>query len=146
VNDGGCYGSVLLANELWHSLTSMNGRDVPWVHGCVLDHGHDDDHGAPAYQVDGQPQQWLRWSDSGSVRIEHVEASPPGRHSRPPRAAAAVDRPPQPVAAEAPPAHRPSDAGSPGRDPQADALWAIAAAIDRLADAILGLRNPMQDK
>jgi len=46
VVNGGCYGSVLLDNELWQSLTAMNGHDVPWVYGCVLDHGHDEDHGA----------------------------------------------------------------------------------------------------
>ena len=135
MNDGGCYGSVLLAHELWQSLTAMNGRDVPWVFGCALDHGHGDDHGAPAYQVDGQPQQWLRWSDGGPARIEHVEAAPPGRHSRQRQAAA-----------DTAPVVRPADVGSPGRDPHADALWAIAAAIDRLADAITGMRNPMQDK
>ncbi len=44
---GDCYGSVLLDNELWQSLTAMTGRNVPWVYGCVLAHGHDGDHGAP---------------------------------------------------------------------------------------------------
>jgi len=84
VNGGCCYGSVLLDNTLWQSLTAMNGRDVPWVHGCVLDHGHDGDHGAPAYPLDEEPQQWLRWPDKGPVRLEAVEPSPPARHSSPP--------------------------------------------------------------
>jgi hypothetical protein len=83
VNRGGCFGSVLLDNELWQSLTSMNGRSVPWVHSCVLDHGHDGDHGAPAYHVDGEPKHWLRWPDTGPVRLAPVEPSPPGRHSKP---------------------------------------------------------------
>jgi hypothetical protein len=55
---GGCYGSVLLDNELWQTLTATNGRDVPWVHGCVLNHGHGGDHGAPATSLDDEAQQW----------------------------------------------------------------------------------------
>jgi hypothetical protein len=147
VNGGGCYGSVLLDNELWQSLTAMNGRDVPWVHGCVLDHGHDGDHGAPAYYVDGEPQQWLRWPDTGPARLERVELSPPGRHSRPPRSA--TDRPPQrsTTTTGGAPASRPGDGGLPAAaGSQIEALWAIAAAIDRLADALARLGNPPRDK
>jgi hypothetical protein len=77
VSGGGCYASVLLDGELWQSLSTINGRDVSWVHGCVLDHGHDDDHGAPAYRVEGEPQHWLRWSDTGPARLDRVELSPP---------------------------------------------------------------------
>jgi hypothetical protein len=55
---GGCYGSVPLDIELWQSLTAMNGRNVRWVHGCVL-HGDHGDHGAPAHYFDGAPPQWV---------------------------------------------------------------------------------------
>jgi hypothetical protein len=137
VNGGGCYGSVLLDNELWQSLRVQIGRDVPWVHGCVLDHGHKGDHGAPAYQVDGEPQQWLRWPDAGPARLEHVEVSPPGRHSRP--TGDSHNRPPPrsstATTAQAGPGPAPG-LGTPVTGPPADALWAIAAAIERLADVL----------
>jgi hypothetical protein len=145
VNGRGCYGSVLLDNELWQSLTAMNGRDVPWVHGCVLDHDHDDDHGAPAYHVDGEPQKWLRWPDTGPARLEHVDLSPPGRHSRPLRSA--PDRPPQrSTTTTDAPAHRPGDVELPATASQIEALWAITAAIDRLASAIARLGNSPRDE
>jgi hypothetical protein len=136
VNDGGCYGSVLLDNEMWQSLRSRTGGDVPWVHGCVLHHGHKGDHGAPAYQVDGEPQQWLRWPDTGAARLEYVEVSPPGRHSRP--AEESDNRPPpwSATAATTAPAEPGPGLGTPATAPPAEALWAIAAAIERLADVL----------
>lgn len=144
MNGGSCYGSVLLDNELWQSLTAMNGRDVPWVHGCVLDHSHAGDHGAPAYHGDGEPQQWLRWPDMGPARLERVDPSPPGRHSRP--SSSAPDRPTtRPTTTGASP-QPPGDIGLPATGSQKEALWAIAAAIDRLADAVTRLGNPPRDK
>jgi hypothetical protein len=135
VNGGGCYGSVLLDNELWQSLTALTGRDVPWVHGCIFDHGHDGDHGAPAYQVDGEPQHWLCWPDAGPARLDRVEPSPPGRHSKP--YGEPSDRPPlRSSTATSAPAHPFAGVVSPATGSQADALWAIAAAIDRLADVV----------
>jgi hypothetical protein len=110
MSGGGCYGSVLLDKTLWQSLTAMNRRDVPWVHGCVLDHGHDGDHGAPAYPLDEEPQQWLRWPDNGPARLEAVEPSPPGRHSSPPSSAPARPAPPSATSAHA---QHPGDVGSP---------------------------------
>jgi hypothetical protein len=134
---GGCYGSVLVDNDLWQSLTAMTGRNVPWVHGCVLAHGHDGDHGAPAHYLDGSPQQWLRWSDAGPARLEVVEPSPPGRHSRP--LSSTPGRPTRrstTTTTTASPAHRPGDVDSQVTGTPAEALWAIAAAIDRLADIV----------
>lgn len=128
---GSCYGSVLLDDELWQSLTALNGHDVPWVHGCVLEHGHDGDHGAPAYHEDGKPQQWLRWRHTGPARLERVDPSLPGRHSGP------VSSVPDP--------DHPSDVESSPVDSQVEALRAIAAAIDRLADAVIDLRKPPRD-
>jgi hypothetical protein len=143
VNGAGCYGSVLLENELWQPLTAMNGHDVPWVHGCVLDHGHDGDHGAPAYHVDGEPQQWLRWPDTGPARLERVEPSAPGRHSKP--LSAPTNRPPRSTTASGSPTDRRDGVGVPVTGSEAEALWAIAAAIERLADAIARLGNPPRD-
>jgi len=132
---GGCYGSVLLDNELWQSLTAMTGRNVPWVHGCVLAHGHDGDHGAPAHSLDGAPQQWLRWPEAGPARLEDVEPSPPGRHSRP--LSSTPGHPtPRSTRTTAAPAHQAGDVDSQVTGPQADALWAIAAALERLADIV----------
>lgn len=143
MNDaGGCYGSVLLDNDLWQSLTAMNGHAMPWVHGCVLDHGHQGDHGAPADRRDEGPQQWLRWSETGPARLERVEPSPPGRHSRPPRLA--PDRPAPQTTVTGAHSHQPKDVRLPETDAQA--LWAIAAALERLADAVERLRNPPGDK
>jgi hypothetical protein len=141
---GGCFGSVLLANELWQSLTAMNGRNVPWVHSCALDSGHDEDHGAPVYQVDGEPQRWIRWPDTGPVRLDVVELSPPGRHSKSLSAAPS----PAPASATTPAASpRPvAEDRSPTRGSEADALWAIAAALERLADTVAAyLANPPHD-
>lgn len=141
-NAGGCYGSVLLDNDLWQSLTAMNGHAVPWVHGCVLDHGHDGDHGAPLTHLDEEPQQWVRWSDTGSARLQRLDPSPPGRHSRPRNAH--PDRPTTPSPTTGAHAHQPKDVRLPETDAQA--LWAIAAALERLADAVERLRNPPGDK
>lgn len=134
---GGCYGSVLLDNDLWQSLTALNGHQVPWVHGCVLDHAHDGDHGAPVTHLDHEPQHWLRWPDTGLARLERVDTSPPGRHSRP-----ASDLPASPPTATAAHAHQTEDGQAPVAGSQTEqALWAIAAAIERLADAVDRARN-----
>ncbi|RDH77745.1 hypothetical protein DVS77_15400 [Mycolicibacterium moriokaense] len=136
----GCYGSVLLDNELWQSLAALNGHDVGWVQGCVLEDGHDGDHGAPAFISDGQPQQWLRWRHTGPARIQQVDPAPPGRHSAEERQAPEVQAA-EPIAAASPAANSQAST-SQASGSQDEALWAIAAAIDRLAKAIADLRNP----
>jgi hypothetical protein len=144
VNRAACFGSVLLDNELWQSLTAMNGRNVPWVHSCALDHGHDSDHAAPAYHVDGEPQHWLRWPDTGPVRLDLVELSPPGRHSKP--LSAPPNSPPRSTTTTDASAHPVAEDRSPARDSQAEALWAIAAALERLADVVATyLASPPHD-
>jgi hypothetical protein len=146
VNGGGCYGSVLLDNELRQSLTATNGSDVPWVHGCLLDHSHDGDHGAPVYHVDGGPQHWLRWHDSGPARLERLELSAPGRHSRSLIAPPPSPPPPQPTTTRGETAHRRSEVGLPASGSHTEALWAIAGALERLADAAARLGNLARDK
>ena len=144
VSGGGCYGSVLLDNELRQSLSAMNGLDVPWVHGCVLDHGHDGDHGATAYQVDGGAQYWLRWPDHGPAHLERVELSPPGRHSSSLSAPPPNRPPPRPTtASEA----GPHDVAFQATNSHTDALWAISAALERIADAVTRIGNaPREDR
>jgi hypothetical protein len=142
VNAVGCYGSVLLDEELRQSLAAMNGgRAAPWVYGCVLDHGHDGDHGAPACEVepadpvDGQAQHWIRWPNAGPARLDRVEPSPPGRHSKP--LTEPVDRPSPPsTVAPGTLAHPRAENRSPSTSSQTEELWAIAAAIDRLAEVV----------
>lgn len=138
MTDSGCYGSVLLDKELWNTLSEMNGGDVPWVHGCALDHGHDGDHGAPAYGMDGVAEHWLRWRNTSPARLERVELSPPGRHSRslgePP-----PNRRPAPSPTGIAAARSPGEVGLPATGSQTEALWAIAAALERLADAVARL-------
>ena len=143
VVNGGCNGTVLLDNELWQSLTAMNGHEVPWVYGCVLDHGHDAEHGAQVHHVDGEPQQWLRWSDGGPARLEHVEPSAPGRHAKP--HGSPGEPPAQSTTASGSPLHRRGGGEATATGADAAALWAVAAAIERLADAVARLRNPPRD-
>jgi hypothetical protein len=146
VNSGVCYGSVLLDNELRQSLTAMNGSDVPWIHGCVLDHSHDGDHGAPAYQVDGGPQHWLRWPHSGPARLERVELSAPGRHSGSVSAPPPDRAPSQATTSSDATADRPGADGIPTPGSHDEVLWAIATALERLADAVARLGNQYRDK
>lgn len=135
MNEGECFGSILLHDALWQSLTAVNGQSVPWVHGCILERGHDGDHGAPAYHTQGEPQHWLRWADAGPAHLERVEPTRPGRHTK------AHAAPPNTPLPEVPPAKSakpepPGESGFPRSDVQAEALWAIAAALDRIAEVI----------
>ncbi len=137
MTDGDCFGSVLLHDELWRSLASLNGQSVPWVHGCGLENGHHGDHGAPVDQVEGEPQQWIRWANAGPARLERVEPSSPGRHTRP--LESPTDASPQPV--ENSRADRSGETVLPGPGSQSEALWAIAAALERLADVVATLAS-----
>lgn len=112
---------------------------MAWVHGCVLDHDHPGEHHAPAYHV-GEQQYWLRWDDTGPARIEaadaaqahgHVESSRPGQPRRqpaPPPSTATYGTSTTPA--------QPSE--STDATSEAEALWAIARAIERLADIVGG--------
>ena len=112
----------------------MNGRDVPCVHGCVLDHGHDGDHGAPAYPSTRNRSSGFAGPTMG-LGLEAVEPSPPGR-ATPARPA---QLPPDPHRRRRPARTHSTPPTSDHRRPadsQIAALWAIAAAIKRLADAV----------
>jgi hypothetical protein len=108
-------------------LRAVSGQARWWRRGS--------DHGAPAHSLDGAPQQWLRWPEAGPARLEDVEPSPPGRHSRP--LSSTPGHPtPRSTRTTAAPAHQAGDVDSQVTGPQADALWAIAAALERLADIV----------
>ncbi|ORW05891.1 hypothetical protein [Mycobacterium kyorinense] len=111
-----CFASVMLDDELWRSLAAVGAdHQVPWVHGCTLEHGHDGDHRALAYRGGGQ-DYWVHWDERRKPRLDTVgDPAPP----QPP--------PAMPTIAHVSPA--------PASE-QPDALWAIAAALERLADVI----------
>jgi hypothetical protein len=127
-----CYATVLLEEEVRRSLIALIGEgDVAWVHGCVLENGHRGDHLA-------QPQGaralncWVRWHDGGQAHISTAgrdigsAVEPPNSEARALSAITAS----YPTAAAAP-QPQPATSGS-----QAEALWAIAAALQHLADVI----------
>lgn len=117
----------MLDEELWRSLAALGAdHQVAWVHGCTLEHGHDGDHRALAYRGGGQ-DYWVRWDEKRRPRLD----------------TAGDTAPPQPRQATPPPI---TPASAPEPDPphsasRADALWAIAAALERLADVIAAAFN-----
>jgi hypothetical protein len=144
MNGDRCYATVLLDEELWRSLTALDpSHEVAWVHGCELGHGHHGDHHALAYRA-GRLSHWLQWDERHIPHISTTDrpdplagdAGPRGeprglpRHAERPTTAAHSST----AAAES--------AVSKNSGSQADALWAIAAALERLADAIVGAPNP----
>jgi hypothetical protein len=130
-----CFATVLLDEELWRSLAALDdAHEVAWVHGCVLEHGHPGDHQALAYRA-GPNSYWLQWDEGHRPRIstadrpvprvpsgqpQHAERSTPAKHS----------------STTAPEPPTPKNSAS-----QAEALWAIAAALEHLADVIVGALN-----
>ena len=131
-----CYSTVLLDEKLWRSLAELDvAHEVAWVHGCVLEHGHRGDHHALACRA-GPLSYWLQWDEMCAPRISTTdrphplaqEASPLGEPSGQPQHAG--------TAAEA--------AGSRNSASQAEALWAIAAALEHLAGVIVVALNPAE--
>ncbi len=127
-----CYATVLLDAEVRRSLIALIGEDdVAWVHGCVLENGHRGDHLA-------QPQGaralncWVQWHDGGQAHISTMgrdigsAVEPPDSEARALSAITASY-----ATAAAAPQPEPATSGS-----QAEALWAIAAALRHLADVI----------
>ena len=68
---------VLLDEELWRSLAALDRADeVPWVHGCVLEHGHRGDHRALAYRA-GALSYWLQWDEGHGPRFSTTDRPDP---------------------------------------------------------------------
>jgi hypothetical protein len=136
-----CYATVLLDEELWRSLTALEpSREVAWVHGCELDHGHDGDHHALAYR-DGPLGYWLRWDERHVPHISNTDRPDPLTRDAAPRGEPR-GQPPHAKPTMAAHSSTAESAVSENSGSQADALWAIAAALERLADVILGAPNP----
>jgi hypothetical protein len=141
-----CYATALLDEELWRSVAALDGpQELAWVHGCALEHGHRGDHQALVYRA-GPLSYWLQWGESGRARISTTdqpnplarEASPRREPSGKPQQA---ERPTPANHLWAPSAEPP---GSQSSGSQAEAQWAIAAALERLADVIVAAFNPAE--
>jgi hypothetical protein len=141
-----CCETVTLHDPLRRSFGSwMGGREVASVHLCTLDEGHRAEHLAAA---DGSGQGWFRWDESGfRVGVAEVpDGGGRGGLAGLPRLAGSVEpsggsegsstaRPTPPPKG----GHHASDAAvSSGLRSPVEALWALAAAIARLADVIVG--------
>jgi len=135
---------VLLDEELWRSLAALDRADeVPWVHGCVLEHGHRGDHRALAYRA-GALSYWLQWDEGHGPRFSTTDRPDPLERKASPRGEPwAPQHAERPTMAE----HSSTAAAEPGSKnsgSQAEALCAIAAALQRLADVIVGALNPAE--
>jgi hypothetical protein len=127
-----CYATLLLDAEVRRSLIALIGEDdLAWVHGCVLENGHRGDHLAQP-QGARAPNCWVQWQDGGQAHISTTgrdigsAVEPPNSEARALSAITASN-----ATAAAAPQPEPATSGS-----QAEALWAIAAALQHLADVI----------
>jgi hypothetical protein len=135
-----CYATVLLDEDLWRSLSAVDGaHEVMWVYGCALEHDHRSDHQALIYHIDGQ-SYWAQWSENGRPHISTTDQLRPPQVKPTPRREL-----PDQLLAPATPETTPADSlpamagerpGSPKPGSQVEALWAIAAALERLADVV----------
>lgn len=146
MSDDRCFATVMLDEELWKSLASIGGqRRAAWVHGCMLEQGHGGDHRALAYRA-GVQVYWVQWDERRKPRLSTaVGPTPPGLNARPPVEPPDQLRQPQPQAtARVCPASEPRDSRKSVSD--TDALWAIAAALERLADLIAAAFNSSEGR
>jgi hypothetical protein len=131
-----CYATVLLDDGLWRSLSAVDGApEVTWVYGCALEHGHRGDHQALIYHIAGEGY-WAQWDESGRPRISttdqsHATGPEPGPRGEPPDHLGRIT--PPTTAADSLAAVAVKPPGSPKSASEAEALWAIAAALERLA-------------
>jgi hypothetical protein len=133
-----CGASITLTGPLRRSLAAECGGEVASMWRCELQRGH-----GGAHQIGVCPDRgergWLRW-DAWGFRLGRAGPWYPQRRDRPApgrhRAADATHRAAagMPVGADvaAGASRRPSSE----RRPQPEALWAIAASVQRLADVI----------
>lgn len=140
-----CAATVRLHGSLRRSLAAAGGGQVGTWQYCVLQRGHDGAHQAPAYRH-GAARGWLGWDESG-FRVGGTHPLPSGlrrvRPTRPNSTAAARARREASHSPQAAPGVAAAvraggwDTPRPGSaepDHRTAALWAIAAAVNRLAD------------
>lgn len=139
---GRCRATVMLHGSLRRSLALAAGQyRVPRVCDCRLGHGHPGAHLGLAYDT-GMRRCWFRWNEWGfrlgdgtpPDRGGHTHRSQSGRG--PGRAAGQTS--PMLRAFSAP--HDPGEATGRHRSPESTslmpAIWALATALERLADVI----------
>ncbi|GBE66719.1 hypothetical protein MFM001_31810 [Mycobacterium sp. MFM001] len=123
----------MLDEELWRSLAAMGAdHQVAWVHGCALEHGHDGDHRALAYHGGGQ-DYWVLWDEKRKPRLYTAGDVKPPTQPRPAKPPTITNASPTSISEQPDP---PKSVSEP------DALWAIAAALERLADVIAAAFDP----
>jgi hypothetical protein len=136
-DSGQCDATVWLHGPLERSLTgAAGGLAVPPLHRCALKPGHPGRHHALA-DVHGARRYWFHWDDSGFrvgaatifARVERDSDSAEGTR-QPPLSAESADTEP-PTVPRRLPVH--------ARD---EALWALAAAVDRLGAVIADATSP----
>jgi hypothetical protein len=136
-----CYATVLLDEEVRRSLIALIGEDeIAWVHGCILENGHRGDHLAQPHGARALNCR-VQWHDGGQAHIGTTEGDI-GSAVKPPDWEARAQSPTTASYPTAPaaPAPEPATSGS-----QAEALWAIAAALQHLADVIAAALGAADD-
>ncbi|WP_396906630.1 hypothetical protein [Mycolicibacterium phlei] len=124
-----CRATVFLQESMRRSLAAKIGAEVVSMQRCMLAEGHRDAHsGVP--NADGRPL--LRWQGRG-IRLSEAtyNGTPDNNGSR--HAVAEAEATPHHHHHHEAPAPEPAVTADHRRD---DPLWAIAAALERLADAI----------
>jgi hypothetical protein len=147
-----CLASFRLDDRLRRSLAAWAGRqDVARAHRCGLWRGHHGAHQALTHH-NGAARCWFRWDEWG-FRLGGPESPSSGRRSHsPPRADATATLNHQvpadhgadvtaPITVARTIALAPPD-GSPQPNLPSEALSALAAAVERLADVIAAASRP----
>ncbi|MCV7036186.1 hypothetical protein BMW24_007400 [Mycobacterium heckeshornense] len=143
-----CFAIVMLDEELWRSLVAIGAdHHVAWVHGCMLEHGHRGDHQALVCRA-GVRDYWVQWDASRKPRLTVAVDSPgPRPAGRPPIDAPRLPRQEaRPAVADASSTSASEQLHSPESASRDHALWAIASALQRLADVIAAAFDPSEDR
>jgi hypothetical protein len=132
-----CSATVTLPGTLYRSLAAAaNTSEVAPVLGCALQRGHRGRHQGRACSGPGE-HCWLRWDEWG-FRLGRAQPRNPAPRHAPTRARHRVSDAACPPAAAQPAAvPQPPESRS-----QLDALWAIAAALTRLAEVVDAASRP----
>jgi hypothetical protein len=132
-----CSATVTLPGTLYRSLAAAaNTSEVAPVLGCALQRGHRGKHQGRACSGLGE-HCWLRWDEWG-FRLGRAQPRNPAPRHAPTRARHRVSDAACPPAAAQPAAvPQPPESRS-----QLDALWAIAAALTRLAEVVDAASRP----
>jgi hypothetical protein len=153
--DDRCQATVMLHGPLRRSLlAAAGGHEVPLTCGCTLNHGHPGAHCGLAYDT-GVWRCWFRWDEwgfrlGGAGDASYAGPRPhrreQGRYRGPPAAGRSLTPGGPPTADGADAAGTARAHGSPESTSLAQALWAVAAALKRLADTIAAEHSTSQGR